>query len=93
EIQRPAPCGTGRSMPSGHATVAFAFLASAGPFLIRIQRRRLAVGLAILAIGVAGARVVLGVHYPSDVLVGAVVGGLVGWMIQRGFTTIARSFE
>lgn len=29
---------------------------------------------------VAGSRLVLGLHYPSDVLAGAVIGGLIAWL-------------
>lgn len=68
-----ARCGAGRSMPSGHATVSFAFLLSAAP-TVRL-------GWLIftpIASGIAGSRVLLGVHYPSDVAAGALVGSLVG---------------
>ena len=66
------PCGSGRSFPSGHATVAFAFLLAAAPSVRRGW------WLAWVAVAVAGSRVVLGVHYPSDVIAGGVVGGIIG---------------
>lgn len=69
-----ARCGAGKSMPSGHATVSFAFLVSAAPTV-----RMGWLLLAPVASGVAGSRVLLGVHYPSDVAAGAVVGSLVGF--------------
>lgn len=68
-----ARCGAGRSMPSGHATVSFAFLISAAP-TVRLGWLL----LTPFATGVAGSRVLLGVHYPSDVAAGALVGSLVG---------------
>ena len=35
--------------------------------------------LAVIAVGVAGARVVVGVHYLTDIIMGLGVGGLVAW--------------
>ena len=66
-------CGAGKSFPSGHAAVSFGFLFSAAPTV--------PYGWAIftpIAASVAGSRVLLGVHYPSDVGAGAVVGALIG---------------
>lgn len=38
----------------------------------------------IWAFFVALSRVMVGVHYPGDILVGGLVGGLVGWIIFKG---------
>ena len=57
------PCGVGRSFPSGHAATSFAVLFSAAPAV-----RYGGWILGPLAASVAGSRVLLGVHYPSDVL-------------------------
>jgi len=69
---------TGRfnSMPSGHTVAAFAFAYVAG-------RRfpRLAPLFYVLAAFVAASRVYLGSHYPSDVVIGALVGLGVGWVV------------
>ncbi|MBI5885140.1 MAG: phosphatase PAP2 family protein [Deltaproteobacteria bacterium] len=69
---------TGRfnSMPSGHTVAAFAFAYVAG-------RRfpRLAPLFYVLAAFVAGSRVYLGSHYPSDVVIGGLVGLGIGWVV------------
>ena len=60
------------SFPSGHALHAVAFT------LVAAQHYpRLAVLLAPFTLLVAVSRVVLGLHYPSDVLAGALLGALV----------------
>ena len=61
------------SMPSGHAMTAFACAVVLCAYL---TRGRWAIWTA--AALVAASRVYLGVHYPSDVLVGAVVGSITG---------------
>lgn len=87
-VSRPRPpvehlqAVTGSSFPSGHTTQASAFwfslvfampAAGASPKLTR-----LAAGLALLIVlAVAASRVYLGVHYPSDVVAGILLG--TGW--------------
>jgi len=58
-----------RSFPSGHAQHSFAWLVS-----LALLHRRGAAGFLGLAVLVALSRVYLGVHYPLDVTVGAVLG-------------------
>jgi undecaprenyl-diphosphatase len=66
-------CGAAFSLPSNHATNSFAVVTVIGLFY-----RRLALPAAALALLVAYSRLHLGVHYPSDVLAGAVLGTAVG---------------
>lgn len=58
-----------RSFPSGHAASAFAFATGVGA-----TEPRLALPLRTLAATVAYSRVHTGVHFPGDVLVGALTG-------------------
>jgi undecaprenyl-diphosphatase len=57
------------SFPSDHATAAFAI---AAVLLVRFGRPALPVLLA--AVALAASRVLIGLHYPTDVLAGAVIG-------------------
>jgi undecaprenyl-diphosphatase len=66
------------SFPSDHAILAFAVtvvLASAS--------RRLGGWLALFSAVVLFSRIYIGVHYPSDVIGGALVGSLVAWGVLR----------
>lgn len=65
------------SFPSGHATVAFA----CATMLAAIDRR-LAIPAFALAAGIAWSRVYVGVHYPLDVLAGAVLGVLLATALR-----------
>jgi membrane-associated phospholipid phosphatase len=63
---------TTRSFPSGHSASGFAFAASVGHDV-----PALALPLRFLAGAVAYSRVHTGVHYPSDALIGSIIGASV----------------
>jgi undecaprenyl-diphosphatase len=79
------------SFPSGHAMTSAAVYLTLGALLMRIAEGRLAkyycIATAMFVTFLVGSsRVVLGVHYPTDVLAGWVIGmswALFCWIVER----------
>lgn len=69
---------------SSHAANYFGMLGFVLP-LFQIKYRILKVTAISVGIIVALSRVYLGVHYPSDVLIGAAIGLLIGWSMNHFF--------
>lgn len=65
------PCGGRLSFPSSHATNNFAIWT-----LMMLRHKKLGAYLFILPLGVAYSRVYVGVHYPLDVVGGAMLGAI-----------------
>lgn len=65
---------TGNSFPSGHTQVAF----SAATYL-SLALPRFCLPFILLATGVAVSRISMGVHFPLDVMAGALIGAVTGW--------------
>ncbi len=80
DIHRLVGCGGGYSMPSSHAANAFA---QAALFSLTVRQTRWY--LWAIAGLIAISRVFVGVHYPGDVLAGAVLGTLIGSAVVFGF--------
>ena len=84
-IRRPRPCDLARhpifevsppdrfSFPSGHTINAFAICT-----VLALQWPLLTPALALVATGIGTSRVILGLHYVSDVAAGALLGLLIG---------------
>jgi membrane-associated phospholipid phosphatase len=73
-------CGAGFSFPSSHAVNHFTFalyIISIFPRQIKWVRPTMLVWASLVAF----AQVYVGVHYPLDVLIGAIIGGLIGYLI------------
>lgn len=70
-------CGSGYSFPSAHATNHFA-LAWFMMLTIGQIYRWIKLPAILWAISVAYAQVYVGVHYPGDVLAGAILGAIIG---------------
>ncbi|MFJ8041664.1 phosphatase PAP2 family protein [Kitasatospora sp. NPDC096147] len=66
------------SMPSNHTVIAFA----AAAVLWRYDRRLGAIA-ALAAVAMGASRVLVGVHYPHDVLAGALLGLVLGGLMAR----------
>lgn len=68
----------GFSFPSGHATISFCLAA-----VIALRYPKLRYASFSAASLVAISRVYIGVHYPSDILTGAVIGVFTGYFITK----------
>ena len=68
---------SGYSFPSGHATLAGALFAATYFSISKHPYFTVLVG--VLCFGIGLSRVMVGVHYPTDVLAGFVFGFLVSW--------------
>ncbi|CAA7600976.1 Phosphatidic acid phosphatase type 2/haloperoxidase [Acididesulfobacillus acetoxydans] len=66
------------SFPSGHTTTSFA------PATVLFRKSKgIGVAALILAALIGFSRIYVGVHYPSDVAGGVVLGSLIGWLVVR----------
>lgn len=89
-VARPRPDGlipsvteTSFSFPSGHATAAVALYGFLAYVLCKrypSQKPLIVSGTALIVIAVGFSRLYLGVHFPSDVLAGYLLGGL--WLLM-----------
>jgi undecaprenyl-diphosphatase len=81
------------SFPSGHATLAMVMYWTLAYLISRLERPRLLrlltwTGAAVLIVLIAASRVYLGVHYPSDVVAGVVLGFVWATICAAGIEVI-----
>ena len=85
------------SFPSGHAMESAIVYLTLGAILMRVAERRVTkiycLGIAMLLTALAGgSRVFLGVHYPTDVIGGWIIGFVwasICWLVEQRFETRA----
>jgi membrane-associated phospholipid phosphatase len=86
------PCGTGYSFPSTHATDHFAIAIFLGALFFKRWKWILPATMFWAAI-ICFAQVYVGVHFPVDVTIGAIYGGLVGWLFVLSFRSLQPGFK
>lgn len=82
------PPETEYSFPSGHTLASFE-----GAVTIFLYRRNWGIAALILAAGIAFSRLYLMVHYPSDVLVGMILGSVFAFVACRFTEWIAKKIN
>ena len=85
---RVVPMPESTSFPSGHAASAFAFA-----YVVGRHVPPLAVPIRLLAGGVAYSRVHTGVHYPGDVVIGAILGAGIAAMVEGAFGRVFQASQ
>ena len=68
------------SFPSGHTMTAFAVAVS-----LALSYPSVTIGLLFCAFSIAASRILLGMHFLSDVLAGALIGALIGFLGYAAF--------
>ena len=74
--------GANDSMPSGHSV-----LASALAFMAYFYNKKVGVIFAISAILIALSRIIVGVHWPLDVLLGLIFGVTISYLLNKYIKT------
>ncbi len=77
-------CGKSFSLPSNHALNTFAVAGT----VFFMTKDRLRYSFVVLAALVALTRPVVGVHYPSDILAGAILGLGLAWVVVRTYNYV-----
>ncbi|MBO7287213.1 MAG: phosphatase PAP2 family protein [Bacteroidales bacterium] len=104
-FERPRPCHNEAIkdlvyLPNGHCGGAYGFISShacnafaLAVFITQLLKQyysKIVWVMFVWASLVAYSRIYMGVHYPGDVLVGAVVGAIIGWGVFRVYKSISQ---
>jgi undecaprenyl-diphosphatase len=85
-----APCRNSPSFPSSHAANHFA-IAIFLSFFLNGKWRAIKYVLYVWAFAIAYSRVYVGVHYPFDVTMGAIIGGTLGLLFAKASTHLIQN--
>jgi len=77
-----------QSFPSGHALFFFAVAT-----VVWMFHKRYGTWLFIISVVMGIARIFVGVHWPSDILAGALLGMATGYAVAAGYLNIHENFE
>ena len=85
---------SGNGFPSGHAAgfTALAVILTLAYFVRPRAKARLLVVVAVCSLLMAATRVIVGAHYPSDVIAGVLLGGLIADTVWFGAGRVPASF-
>jgi len=81
QVRMLIPCSNGFSMPSAHASNHMAMGMFSACMFRYFKMPAPAVAFIIWALLIGFAQIYVGVHYPGDVLVGFIIGGIIGYAI------------
>ena len=81
------PASGENSFPSAHAAFFFALAAA-----MYARRSRWAWPFVVVAVLISTARVAAAVHWPGDVLTGALLGLVVAWLVQFFYNLSTRRY-
>ncbi|UOQ95991.1 phosphatase PAP2 family protein [Hymenobacter sp. 5317J-9] len=85
QLHLPDGCGGQFGFLSSHAANSTALAVFIAVSLPNGRFRSLKIAIFLWAILLSYSRMYLGAHYPTDVLGGAIIGGLLGWAAALGF--------
>ena len=82
DVKNLVDCGSGYSFPSSHASNHFGLAVFLIVLFFSKWKLILPIGL-LWAASISFAQVYVGVHYPIDILAGAMLGGMIGFIMGK----------